>query len=65
VNGERGNVGRADDPADRELRPELIPPLLKPVSEHRRGQRSIDETGGDEVDANRRELKREGGRKRG
>ena len=33
VDSERGDVGGADDAADRERRPQLIPALLEPVSE--------------------------------
>ena len=38
--------------------------LLESVSEQRCRQRGVDEAGGDEVDANRRELEREGRRER-
>jgi hypothetical protein len=64
VDGERGDVGGTDDAADRERRPQLIPALVESISEQRCRQRGIDEAGGDEVDANRRELKRECRRER-
>src|SRR6185295_13082879 len=64
VDGECGDIGRADDAPDRERRPQLVPALLESISEQRRGQRGVDEAGGDEVDANRRELECEGRRER-
>ena len=64
VDGERGDVSGPDDAADRERRPQLIAALLESISEQRCRQRSVDEAGGDEVDADRRELEREGRRER-
>jgi hypothetical protein len=60
VDGERGDVGGADNATDRERRPQLTPALVESVPEQRCRQRGVDEAGGDEVDANRRELEREG-----
>lgn len=60
MDGERGDVGGANDTADRERGPQLIPAFLESISEQRCRQRGVDEAGGDEVDANRRELKGEG-----
>ena len=65
VDGERGDVGGVDDAADREGGPQLIAAFLELVSEQRCRQGGVDEAGGDEVDANRRELKREGRGERG
>ena len=64
VNGERGDVGRSDDPPDRERGTQLVAPRLESVAEQRGRQRGVDEAGGDEVDPNRRELEREGRRER-
>src|SRR5262249_33902021 len=68
VYGERGDVRGPDDPADRERRPQLVPTLLELIAQQRCRQRCVDEAGGDEVDANRRDLEGEGrdeGRQRG
>src|SRR5262249_50262882 len=65
VDGERSDIGRADDPADRERRPKLVAALLELVSEQRCRQGRVDESCGDEVYANRRQLKREGRGERG
>ncbi len=59
VHGERGDVGRSDDASDRQRRAELLAALVELVAEQRRRQRRVDEPGGDEVDADRRELERE------
>jgi hypothetical protein len=64
VDGERGNVGGAHDAADRQRRPQLIAALLESISEQRCRQWRVDEARGDEVDANRCELKRERRRER-
>ena len=59
MDGERGDVGRADDAADRQRRAELLATRVELVAEERRRQRRVDEPGGDQVDADRRELERE------
>jgi hypothetical protein len=64
MDGESGDVSWADDAANRERCPQLIAALLKAVSEQRCRQRSVDEAGGDEIDAHRCQLKREGRNKR-
>ena len=51
VNGERGDVGWADDAAEGERRAQFLPPGLKPVSEQRCRQRGVNEAGSDEIDA--------------
>ena len=51
--------------ADRQRGAELLAARLEPVAEQRRGQRRVDEAGGDEVDPDRRELEREVGGQRG
>ena len=53
VDSERGDVGGADDAADRKRRPQLLASLLESISEQRCRQRRVDEAGGDEVDASR------------
>src|SRR3954462_2581370 len=60
-NGERRDVGRSDHPADGERRAQLLAPGLESVGGEVRGrQRRVDEARGDEVDAYRGELEREG-----
>ena len=56
MHGERGDVGGSDDAANGQRGPQLVAALLNAVSEQRCRQRSIDEAGGDEVDAHRCEL---------
>jgi hypothetical protein len=57
VDGERSDVGRADDPADRERRPQLLVARFEILAcREVRRQRGVDEAGGDEVDPNRGEL---------
>ena len=56
VDGQGGDVGRADHAADRESRAELLATRIQLIAEERRRQRCVDKTGGDEIDANRREL---------
>jgi len=46
VDGERGDVGRPDDAADRERRPQLGAALLEPGAEQRGRQRGVDEADG-------------------
>jgi len=58
--GQRGDVGGTDDAADRERPAQLVAARLELVSEQRRRQRGVDEAGRDEVDPDRRQLKREG-----
>jgi hypothetical protein len=49
VNGECGDVGRSDHPADGERRAELFAPGFESVAKQRGRQRGIDESGGDDV----------------
>ena len=65
VHGERGDVGRPDDAPDRQRGAELVAARVELVAEQRRRQRGVDEAGGDQVDADRRELEREAGRQGG
>ena len=59
VDGERGDVRRADDAPDRERRAELLAARVELVAEERGRQRRVDEPGGDEVDPDRRDLERQ------
>src|SRR5262245_47902372 len=59
VNGERGDVGRADDTPDRQRRTKLLAACVEPVGEDRRRERCVDEAGGDRVHADGRYLQRE------
>jgi len=72
VDGQCGDVGRADDAADRQRGPELLAALADPVAVQQGRQRRIDEACRDQVDPDGRDLEREGlgqcgkrGRKRG
>ena len=47
------------------VRAELLAPCVEPVSEDRRGERRVDESRGDQVDADRGELEGEASRQRG
>jgi hypothetical protein len=53
VDGQRGDVGRPDDPPDRQGGPELFAPLVEVVTEQLGGQWRVDEPGRDEVDPSR------------
>jgi len=64
MDSQRGNIGGADDAADRERCSQLVAALLKAVSEQRCRQRRIHEASSDEVHAHRCELKCEGRRER-
>ncbi len=59
VDGQCGDVGRADDASDRQRRAELFAARVQPVAEDRRRQRRVDEPGRDQVHADGRELERE------
>ena len=59
VDGERGDVGRADHAPDRQRRAELFAARVQLVAEDRRRQRCVDEPGRDQVHAHRCELERE------
>ena len=59
VYGERGDVGRSDDAPDRKRGAKLIAAVFEFIAEERCRQRCVDEAGGDEVDADGRELERE------
>src|SRR5215472_4265099 len=56
VNGQCGDVLRADDASDRQRRAELLAARVQLVAEERRRERSVDESGGDQVDPDGREL---------
>src|SRR5271165_7631314 len=60
VHGQGGDVGRADDAADRQRGPELLAALAGPVAVQRGRQRRIDEACRDQVDPDGRDLEREG-----
>src|SRR5262249_8684540 len=59
VERQHGYVSRADDAADRQRRTELLAALVQLTAEDRRRQGCVDETGRDEVHADRRELERQ------
>jgi hypothetical protein len=58
VYSERGDVGWSDDAPDGKRGAKLIAPVFEFIAEERRRQRCVDETGGDDVDSDGRELKR-------
>ena len=60
VNGERRDIGRSDHATDGECRAETIASRVEVIAEERSRQRCVDETGGDEVDADGSELEGEG-----
>jgi hypothetical protein len=53
VHGEGGDVGRPDHAPDGQRRAELVAARFEVVAEQRRGQRRVDETGGDEGSGSR------------
>ena len=53
MDGQGGDVRWADHAADRERRAELLAPSLQLIAEQGGLKRSIDEAGGDKVDADR------------
>ena len=59
VDGDRGDVGRADHAPDRQRRAELLATRVQLIAEQRRRQRRVDEAGCDKVDALGCELERE------
>ena len=59
VYGERGDVGRSDDPPDGKRGSKLIAAVFEFIAEERCRQRCVNEACGDEVDADGRELERE------
>ena len=59
--GERGDGGGLDDPPDGKRSAQLPSAIFEFIAEERRRQRCIHKTGGDEVDADRRELERQAG----
>ena len=61
VHGERGDVGRADHPSDRQRRAELVAASFEVLAEQRPGERRVDESGRDQVDPDRRDFDREVG----
>src|SRR6202042_409370 len=65
VNGQRGDVGRANPPADRQRGPKLEAPSVEIVAEQGSRQGGVDEAGRDQIDPDRGELEREAGRQRG
>src|SRR5262249_60060008 len=68
VDGERGDVRGADDAPDGKRGAELVAALFELLSEQRRRQWRVDESGGDEVEADGGELEceypGEGGQRR-
>src|SRR5215813_3212091 len=64
VHGKCGDVGRFDDAPDGKRRTQLLASGIEAIAEKRRRQRGIDETGGDQIDSDRRELEREAGGQR-
>jgi hypothetical protein len=61
VCGECGDVGRSDDTADGKRGAELMAAVLQLIAEERCRQGCVDEAGGDEVDSDGCELKRQVG----
>jgi hypothetical protein len=61
VHGEGGDVVRPDHAPDGQCRAELVAALVEVPAEQRRGQRRVDEAGGDEVDPDRRQFDRQVG----
>jgi hypothetical protein len=59
VDRQCGNIGRADDPSDRQRGTELLAARVQLVTEKLCGQRCVDKSGGDEVHPDWRELERE------
>src|ERR1700733_9283726 len=59
VNGQGGDVRWADHAADRECRAELLASRIQLIAEQGGRKRSIDEAGGDQVDAHRGQFERE------
>ncbi len=59
VHGQRGHVGWADHPADRQSVAQLLATRVQLIAEERRRQRCVHKAGGDEVDANGREFQRQ------
>jgi hypothetical protein len=61
ANGERRDVGRFDNAADRQRGSQLLATGVESVAEELCRQRRVDEAGCDEVDVDRRKLEREAG----
>ena len=59
VDGERGDIGRADHAPDRQRLAKLLATRVQLIAEQRCRQRCVDEAGRDKVDADGCELKRE------
>src|SRR5215470_2715517 len=59
MDGQCGDVGRADDAPDRQRLAELLAAFLQLIAEDRRRQRRVDEPGRDQVHADGREFERE------
>src|SRR5215469_7777734 len=59
VDGQCGDVGRADDAADRQCGAELLATLAELIAEQRGRQRRIDKACRDQVDPYGRDLERE------
>src|SRR3954452_8538428 len=62
VHGERRDVAGTHDAADRERAAELLAPRVDLAAQQPGGQRRVDEAGGDQVHAHRRDLERQAGR---
>src|SRR5215831_6726999 len=56
MDGQCGDVGRADDAPDRQRLAELLAAFLQLIAEDRRRQRRVDEPGRDQVHADGREF---------
>ena len=65
VDGERGDVGRADHSSDRQRRLELVASCAQPIAERGCRTRCVDEPRSDHVHADGCELGREALRHRG
>src|SRR6266516_7618651 len=61
VNGQRGDVSRPDDAPVGQRRAELVASLVEVVAEEGCREGSVDESCGDQIDADRRELERKAG----